>query len=207
MKRFAMSVNIFTEETPVNLEENTLQVKKVIADMLSFASALVVDTEQAYKKITSLYSQARSWKKCVDDKRKAITEPLRKQVSSINDKAKELTDPLDAVIDLANAKATSYQRLLEEKRLEEEQKLRKAADLFEAADEVYVPALDKVLRGDGASAVTKVEKRFRVIDLAKVPAKYLMIDEKKLLIDIKLGLNQIDGIEIYEETITTLRVR
>lgn len=202
-----MSVDIFSEETEVSLEGNTLQVKKVIKDMLSFATSLIVDNETAYKKVTQLYSQARSWKKCVDEKRKAMTEPLRKQTSAINDKAKELTDPLDGVIELANAKATGYQRTLEAKRLEEETRLRKAAELFDAADEVYVPALDKVLRGDGASAVTKVEKRFRLIDIGKVPAKYLMIDEKKLLQDIKLGLTSIDGIEVYDETITTLRVR
>jgi ethanolamine utilization protein EutA (predicted chaperonin) len=202
-----MAIDIFSEEVPVNLEENTLQVKNIIADMLSFATSLVVDNEPAYKKMTSLYSQARAWKKCVEEKRKAMTEPLRKQTASINDKAKELTDPLDGVISLANAKATSYQRLLEQKRLEDEAKLRAAADLFDAADEVYVPALEKVIRGDGASAVTKVEKRFRLVDISKVPAKYLMIDEKKLIQDIKLGLNQIEGIDIYEETITSLRVR
>lgn len=202
-----MTLDIFSDEVPVSLEGNTLQVRNVIKDMVSFASALVVDNEPAYKKITSLYSQARAWKKCVDDKRKLMTEPLRKQVASINDKAKELTDPLDGVIDLANAKATSYQRLLEQKRQEEEAKLRAAAELFDAENEVYVPALEKVIRGEGASAVTKVEKRFRVVDLSKVPAKYLAIDEKKLLQDIKLGLDCIDGIEIYEETTTSLRVR
>lgn len=202
-----MGIDIFSDETQVSLEGNTLQVKNVIKDMLAFATSLVVETEPAYKKMTSLYSQARIWKKCVDEKRKTMTEPLRKQTSAINDKAKELTDPLDQVIDLANAKATSYQRQLEQQRLEEESRLRKAAELFDAADEVYVPALEKVLRGDGASAVTKVEKRFRVVDISKVPAKYLMIDEKKLIQDIKLGINSIEGIEIYDETITTLRVR
>jgi hypothetical protein len=202
-----MTLDIFSEEMPVSLEENTLQVKSVIKDMFSFASALVVDNEVTYKKMTSLYSQARAWKKCVDEKRKLLTEPLRKQVASINDKAKELTDPLDGVIEVANAKATSYQSLLEQKRQEEEARLRAAAELFDAADEVYVPALEKVIRGEGASAVTKVQKRFRVVDLSKVPPKYLMIDEKKLLQDIKLGLDCVDGIEIYEESVTTLRTR
>jgi hypothetical protein len=202
-----MSIDIFSEEVPFQLENNLVQVKSVIKDMLGFATSLVVDNEPSYKKMTSLYSQARSWKKTVDEKRKAMTEPLRKQTAAINDKAKELTDPLDAVIDLANAKSTSYQRLLEDQRRQEEERLRKAADLFDAADEVYVPALEKVLRGDGASAVTKVEKRFRVLDVTKVPAKYLVVDEKKLIQDIKLGINEICGIEIYEETITSLRVR
>ena len=202
-----MAIDIFSEEVEVDLAVNTVQVRDVIKKMVAFASALVVDTEDSYKKITSLYSQARSWKKCVDEKRKSMTEPLRKQTAAINDKAKELTDPLDQVINLANAKASGYQRLLEEQRLAEETKLREAADLFDAADEVYVPALEKVLRGEGASAVTKVEKRFRLSDITKVPAKYLTIDEKLVMQDIKLGLDSIPGIEIYEETITSLRVR
>jgi hypothetical protein len=43
--------------------------------------------------------------------------------------------------------------------------------------------------------------------MAKVPAKYLMVDEAAIKRDLKLGVSEIDGIEIFEEKITQLRTR
>jgi hypothetical protein len=206
-----MATEIMTGENPflmpLDSEDHKLQIKSVIGDMLAFTEQLLVDSEPAYRKITSLYRQAREWKKMIDAKRKELTDPLRKQTAAINDKAKELTDPLDHVIDLANAKASGYQRMLEEQKLQEEAKLRAAAQLFDAAEEIYIPPMEKTLRGDGAVTVTKAEKRFKVVDLAKVPLKYLMVNDKAIEQDIKLGINVIEGLEIYQTTTTQLRIR
>jgi hypothetical protein len=206
-----MTAEIITNEDTflisLNDESNKLQIKSIIKDMLGFAEQLIVNNEGAYRKITSLYRQAREWKKSIEGKRKELTEPLRKQTSAINDKAKELTDPLDAVIALANRKTSGYQIMLEEIKRKEDEKIRNGAALFDAEDEIYIPPMEKVMRGDGAMAITKVEKRFKVVDLSKVPLKYLMIDAISIEQDIKLGINEISGISIYEEQTTQLRVR
>lgn len=206
-----MATHLIAEEDPflipLDAAESALQVKKTIRDMLAFTEQLVVNTETAYKKITSLYAQAREWKKCLESKRKELVDPFRKQMAAINDKAKELTDPLDQVISLANAKVNGYQAFLQDLKRQEEENLRSAASLFDAEDEVYIAPLEKVLRGDGAVTVTKTEKRFKVLDLTKVPLKYLMVNEKAVEQDLKLGINEIPGLEIWEETTTQLRVR
>jgi len=206
-----MATEILVEENPflipMDSREHEVQIKSIISDMLAFTEQLVVNSEVSYKKVTSLYRQAREWKKSIDAKRKEMTEPLRKQAAAINDKAKELTDPLDSVIDLANAKANGYQRMLEDLKRQEEEKIRAAAALFDAEEEIYIPPMEKVIRGEGAVAVTKTEKKFKVTDLSKVPLKYLMVDEKAIEQDIRLGINQIEGLEIYEETTTQLRIR
>ena len=191
----------------LDAEEHEAQVKATIRDMLAFTEQLIVNSDGAYKKITSLYAQAREWKKCIEAKRKDLNEPLRKKMAGINDKAKELTDPLDHVIALANSKVNGYHALLQDLKRKEEEDLRAEAAMFDAEDEVYVPPLDKVLRGDGAVTVTKTEKHFKVVDLSKVPLKYLMVNEKAVEQDLKLGINEILGLEIYETTSTQLRVR
>jgi len=206
-----MTTEIITHEDTflisLNNENNKIKVMNIINDMVGFANQLVVNNETAYRKITSLYRQAREWKKSIDGKRKELTEPLRKQTNAINDKAKELSDPLDAVIALANKKASGYQLMLEDIKRKEDEKIRAEASLFDAEDEIYIPPMEKIMRGDGAMAVTKMEKRFKVLDLAKVPLKYLAIDTKAVEQDIKLGINEISGLEIYEEQTTQLRVR
>lgn len=206
-----MTIEILSEENPflipLESEESKIEIKNVISDMRLFTENLVVNSEESYRKITSLYAQAREWKKTIDGKRKSLVEPFRKQTAAINDKAKELTDPLDNVIDMANAKANGYLRMLEEIKRKEDEKLLEAAALFDAADELYIPPMEKIIRGDGAVTVTKIEKRFKVLDITKVPSKYLMVDEDTIKKDLKLGIGDIPGLEIWEETTTQLRIR
>jgi len=200
-----MAANLILENDPFALPE--IAIKNSILQLRDFIAQLSVVDEASYKKVTSLYRQAREWKKCLEAKRKELIEPFRTEVARINDKAKDLSEPLDNAINVANAKVNAYQhQLAEAKRLEEE-KLREAASLFDAEDEVFVTPLEKVIRGDGAIAITKTEKRFKVTDLSKVPLKYLTINEKIVEQDIKLGINEIPGLEIWEETSTQLRIR
>jgi len=206
-----MAIEVMCEEDsflkPLELTEHEMQAKVMIANMLAFVKEIVVNEEAGYMKITGLYRQARDWKKSIESKRKELTEPLRSQTVKINDHAKKLTDPLDIIIDVANAKANAYQRHLEEMKRLEDEKLKSAASLFDAQDEIYIAPMEKIIRGDGAIAVTKTEKKFRLIDITKVPEKYLMVDEKAINQALKMGINEIPGVEIYETTTTQLRVR
>ncbi len=195
------------ELVPLSDRSNEVQIKHVISDMVSFVGTLSVDNEMAYRKITSMYRQAREWKKIIDGTRKQLVEPHRRETAKINDKAKELIDPLDKVIDLANSKASGYQKMLEEVKRKEDAKMREAASLFESDEELYIPPMQVSIRGDGAATVTKVEKKFRVLDITKVPIKYLVVDEEAIKKDLQLGIFEIPGIEVYEEKTTTLRMR
>lgn len=184
------------------------QMKQAICDMVAFTKDLAVQCDESFRTATSLYRQARDWKKRIDERRKAAIEPDRARIAAINDKAKELTDPLDQIIEITNMKTASYTRLLEEKKKEEEAKIKEAAELLDLVpSEIYIAPMEKTIRGDGAIATTKIEKRFRVTDLSKVPLEYMMINESKIKTSLKLGVNIIPGIEIYEEKITQLRAR
>lgn len=192
---------------PITSEEHEVFIKSTIQELVLIASNFSVTTEADYKRLTSMYSQARTWKKSIEAKRKEVTNPLWKQMSTINDKAKTLTDPLDQIIEITNHKASLYLKKLEEIKRQEDEKVRAAAALFDASEELYIPPMEKTLRGDGATAITKTEKKFKVLDITKVPTKYLMVDEDALKRDLQLGINEVPGLEIYEETTTQLRIR
>jgi hypothetical protein len=136
-----------------------------------------------------------------------MTEPLRKKVSFINDKAKDLTDQLDSVIQMANMKSSSWLRMLEEKKAKEDEELKSLASIFDAEDDLYIAPMVSNLRGDGTILVTKTEKHFKVQDISKVPMKYLMVNEEAIKQDMKLGILDIPGIEIYETKSTKLRIK
>ena len=202
-----MAIEIITQEKPISFEKDDVNIKNVIHEMDTFARELIVETEESFKVVTSLYRKARDWKKIIEEKRKAAIEPDRQRIAMINDIAKELSDPLDQVIDITNQKAASYTNFLLKKKEEEERKVKEAAEMLDILDDVYIPSLDTNLRGHGAMATTKEVKKFKIVDISKVPLKYLMVDESKVKSDIKFGINTIPGIEIYEEKVTSLRAR
>lgn len=204
----AIDVEIDTEFlVPFSCDESKILIKKSIQDMHFFAKSLTVDSQDSYKKMTSFYVKAREWKKLLDAKRKELVEPFRKQVAVINDKAKELSDPLDAVIQIANVKSNSYLRVLEDIKRKEDELLREAASMFDASEDIYIPPMEKNIRGEGATMIQKTEKKFRVLDITKIPTKYLMVDEDAVKRDLKLGLSEIAGIEVWDEKTTQLRIR
>ena len=202
-----MSIEISSKEMSLSLDKNSSEVKKIIDDMLQFTQSLIVDSESAFRTVTNLYRQSKDWRKIIEEKRKQATDPFRKQVSTINDKAKELSDPLCRVEELTKMKADGYQKMLEDAKKLQDQAIREAAIMLDIHEDLYIPPLEKSIRGDGAIAYTKVEKKFKLVDIDKVPAKYLKIDEAAIKQDIKLGVNTIPGIEIYEEKSTQLRSR
>ena len=205
-----MITSVITEENPFEVE---LDSHFIVAAMLRDASGmvedaytLVVDSDSAYKDITALYSRAKEWKKEVEDIRKKLIAPWRAKVAEVNDRAKELTDPLDQVIAIANSKANGYVQQLEAQKAKEDERMRLAAALFDE-EPGYIEPMASTLRGSGAMAVSKKEKCFRLLDIAKVPAKYLVVDESAVKKDLALGIAEIPGLEIYEETKTSLRLR
>jgi hypothetical protein len=115
--------------------------------------------------------------------------------------------PLKLIQTIAKEKCERYQMILEKAKETEEKKIQEAVDLL-GLDEAPVPmAVEKTVRGNGALMYTRTVRKFRIVDLTKVPLKYLKIDEDAIERDIKLGVGEIAGIEIYEEKQTTLRTR
>ncbi len=200
-----MAVNpvIMIEEGSVPSHD---EMKQFIKDMQIFAENMDVTSLEAFKKITSLYADAKSWERIIEQKRKEANTPEQQIINARNDRAREVTEPLKHIQEICKRKADDYQKHLERERKKEEEKIQVAADLF---DEVmpYVPPVSQSHRGDGAVAYTRTETKFRLIDLSLVPLRYLMIDEDKIKRDIKLGITEISGLEIYTQKTTQLKTR
>jgi uncharacterized coiled-coil DUF342 family protein len=196
--------------TSLQIQEETLaircehEMKTEINEMQLKAVNLIVDSKESFNSIDKLYSRAREIKKAVEERRKFLVEPFRTRITEINDQARELSDPLDQIIDITNSKTNIYMRLLEEIKRTNDEKLRQAAAIFDEIDELYIPEMAPV-RGKETTVVTKIEKKFRLLDITKVPTKYLLVDEATIKRDLKLGISEIPGLEIYEEKTTNLK--
>lgn len=188
-------------------ENKSLVYKEKIIEFAEKLKDFVVNDESSNNMILNIYSKARVCEKEIETERKRRGDPLRRELARINDKAKEVSDPLSKIISICNQKSAGYKNLLNEQNEQLQLKIREAEDMFGCITQEFVEPVSKVIRGEGAMSITKVEKKFKLVDIAKVPLKYLMLDEAQLKRDIALGMANIDGIEIYEESKTTLRIR
>ena len=167
--------------------------------------AIPMNCKQNYELVTDIYAQARKYLKLIAEKEKKLLEPYKEKINEIRYEAKTHKEPLQRMIDICNAKADDWQKYINMKSLEKQRKLIEAAKLFGIEMPIMVDDTAKPKSTKNTTATTKTVMKFRVTDLSKVPLKYLKIDEDAVNLDIKLGIHNIDGLEIYQETKTTLR--
>ena len=58
---------------------------------------------------------------------------------------------------------------------------------------------------DGGAAHIRMVWVHEVVDLSKVPRRYLELDERAVKADIKAGIREIEGLKIYEEPKSVFR--
>lgn len=167
--------------------------------------AIPMNCKQNYELVTDIYAQARKYLKMITEKEKKLLEPYKEKMNEIRYEAKTHKEPLQRMIDICNTKADDWQKYLNMKSLEKQRKLVEAARLFGEEMPIMVDDVTKPKSTKHTTSTTKVKMKFRVTDLSKVPLKYLKIDEDAVNLDIKLGIHNIEGIDIYPETKTTLR--
>jgi hypothetical protein len=167
--------------------------------------AIPMNCKQNYELVTDIYAQARKYLKLITEKEKKLLEPYKEKINEIRYEAKTHKEPLQRMIDICNAKADDWQKYINMKSLEKQRKLIEAAKLFGTEMPIMVDDITKPKSTKNTTSTTKTVMKFRITDLSKVPIKYLKIDEEAVNLDIKLGIHNIDGLEIYSETKTTLR--
>lgn len=201
-----------TELMPLGIDEFLVKkpefdLKEKLREIVETTRNLEVTTEDHFHKVTTLYSESKDWEKRIEFLRKQANGPDQDRINARNDKAKELLNPLRTIQSLAKSKCDQYQHLLEARKQEAESKAQQAVELLGLEEPVYVPALEKSQRGDGAIMYKRTVRKFRIVDAEKIPREYLLVDEEKVNKMIKAGIAQIPGLEIYEENVTQLRAR
>jgi len=136
-----------------------------------------------------------------------------------------LLKPLDEIKKVAGQKVTICKQEMraEQARIEAENRRleaeRQAAILetvdFETGEIPDIPLVvttptpivrDKTVTELGSER-TEMEPRYRLVDITKVPTGLLMLDEKQVKAQLKAGVRDIPGLEIWEEEVTKFRAR
>lgn len=147
--------------------------------------------------------------KAIEKKRKSFTQPLNQSLREINSTFKELVKPLEIAKDILTQKvmdwrdAEKQKRQAEQERIEkEEARRRKIQEAHkEKGHEVSEPivmAKPKPLKETDTTHIRKVWE-FEIIEMAKIPHEYLMVNKSFIREAIRDGVRIIPGIRIYQE--------
>lgn len=189
----------------VNYMKNEIKTIENITSqqLLQSIKQLQMKREEDYATVTNLYSEARKYKTLIESWKKEAKRPYREQILAIDNEAQQYLDLCDQSIMLCNQQLGVYHANLQEQ-----------ARLLEEAKAIFLkerkPVFIEIIKPKKTEKTTTVIKKvpvYKVLDIKKVPKKYLQINESALKKDLNLGIREIKGLEITEEEQIQLRNR
>ena len=191
---FMPTPSLVTPDDEKNLEAYTSDVGEIVGRV----SELKITTKPEMETASGYLGEIKSAINGIESKRKERVKPLTETTRWINNGFKALTAPLvDAEREIKDKMAIFVDE--EEKKAEEEAK---------AAPKGAEPALateTSVRTGAGLTSAKKVW-RFKMVDEAKIPREFLILDTIVVRKAIADGNRTIPGLEVYQETEISHRI-
>lgn len=194
--------------------------KQEAARISADVKALEVKDDETLNIAVMIGGNAKKIAKAIDVQRKAIILEPGEFVKGVNAICKAITDNLDEAERIAKQKIGQHQARIEMERRKQEEEARKAAEELQRkidaeakkagveAPKVMAPVIPeapKVTRTEAASAHQRKVWSFEVTDHTQVPVEFKIVDEQLIRDAIKMGVREISGVRIFEETKTIFR--
>ena len=199
--------------TDPTTDSEIVQFHNEAVGLLNYANALVILTIDDVRHATNDLSLIANCKKMMEARRKDYLAPFQNHIKEVNSAYQKLMEPIEQADTITRQKITAYQR--EQTRIAAEQErinnLRMEATKAEAAlnngeikEEVNLlpvtPVVTKVQADIGNLSTMKVHK-WELVDVTKVPAEYLRVDEVTIGKLVRAGISAISGIRIWTEDV------
>lgn len=172
-----------------------------------------ITTPQELEVVSSILAQCRTFRKAVEERRKALVKPFNDRVDAINQQVKELLQPVTNTESQATQAITEYKRLEFERYLQEIERNKADAEAnFDPATSLVpepiadlpTPTIDKV-ETDAGKVGFMTMWLWEVVDATLIPKDYWVLDTVKINKAVKSGTRAISGIRIYSQQTPTVR--
>ncbi len=202
----------------VDPHDNSAYVALVseVQSFVSSAESASIATVETRDFATNDLSLIAKLKKSIGDLRMDYLAPLKEYTESINAAFKDITDPLAKADTILRQKVLAFNQEQERIKREAEELERQEREVAERRAKLngdtsapFVPeplpvvAEQRAITDVGESNTRKI-RRWRLVDINKVPMSYLMLDEVQIGKVVRAGIKEIAGIEIYEEKVLTV---
>lgn len=137
----------------------------------------------------------------LEEERKEYVGPLNQTVKKLNTAFKELTKPLGEVETHIKNEINIFREKEEQIRIKKEQELQE----IEQDNELTItPSIPDTIESNFGESRSVKRWTFDVIQKDKMPLEYLIPDEKKINKEVKKGIRNIPGLNIYQKITTSI---
>ncbi len=184
-----------------------------VQSFVSSAEGASIATVELRDFATNDLSLIAKLKKSIGDLRMEYLAPLKEYTEAINNAFKDITDPLAKADSILRQKVLAFNQEQDRIRREAEDLARQEREVAERRAKLngdtstpFVPeplpvvAEQRAITDVGESNTRKI-RRWELIDITKVPASYLKLDEVQIGKVVRAGIKEIPGIRIYEEKV------
>lgn len=190
-------------DVPDLFNKHRMSVEKLLKAVVDLD---VVD-EMSCKLALNISSDAKVIMSDITTAKKKAVEPSKQFINMINESAKAFTEKLDTVQAYITQKMAIYEVQL---KLQSETAQKEAENLSETLGldvSLIMPNEQRI--GSTAKTIVshKTERDFAVVNESLIPREYLMIDESKVKLAMKMGITHIPGLQITESKKIVLRRR
>lgn len=211
-------------ETTIINPEQDIEVQSFYSQALKlkeYAEQRVITTVDKLKPATEDLSIIAKVKKGLEEKRKEYLRPFKDHIEEINEAFKRLMEPILIADKITREKMLDFTREQERKRQEQEAINREKQELAEreaALNGKKVEPVELIEVTPETPTTTKTDMgatgqtdhwKYEVVDFAKVPDAYKMIDNAQLNAIAKRhhGQKEVSGVRFFNEPYIAVRAR
>jgi len=184
-----------TSIVPVEVQDKARQDASRLS---ALAIRIEVGTTEQESKAYDALGQIKTALKTIETARKKITGPLNQSLKAANNMFKTLSEPFKSADLIIRDKILDFRRQQEEKARREQERREKIQASHEAKGHKTYD-LEEVEPEVAQETVITRRWTYEVLDITKVPRKYLLLDGVAVREAIRAGEREISGLRIYQE--------
>jgi hypothetical protein len=195
--------------TKVTSDKEVIDLKSGIAIIERDATELVVADQNGEVVASDLRSQIKNAQKKLKAKLDFYVAPEKEYIKSVQDMFKVHTVKLDNIDGILEDKMIAFHAKLEEEKrkleIKQQAKIEKAIEKGKPIPVVPIVKVDTNVRSESGQTVYMKVWTFEILDDRKVPRDYCLPAPTLIREAVKQGIRNIDGVRIFEDTITQRR--
>jgi len=180
-----------------------VRIESRCSALVETAELLTVENSNDETKAYGILKNIKSQLSAIEVKRKVITGPLNQSLHNTNDMFRRLSAPLVIADSILRNRIIEFRKKEEEKVAKEQVKREKIQEAHRQQGHQTHELVP--ITADTGDATVQKRWTYEVIDLSKVPHKFLQIDAVQVRIAIDDGIRDIPGLRIYQEMSVSVR--
>lgn len=189
-----------------------ITIQKKVSSIAESAMQTEINSIESMSYATTLLSDLNTFSKQLTAEKEKVTKPLNEALKAERGRFKPFEDVIETAIAFIRKGMVTYQT--EAKRIADAEAAKIAARVGEGRGKLKIEtastkianiekAPDKVI-ADNGSVTFRTDKKFRIVDITKIPYAYLVPNEVAIRQVMKEG-KELPGVEYYEEQIPVNR--